>query len=115
MKELSYDLVRTGDVIGVCVTNTSDEDLGKIEEIVLNKFTGETHYAVLSFGGVFGVGDKLFALPWKILTYDPDKEKFVIHHSKEHLKNAPGFSKDHWPNMADTSWQSSIDKFYQSH
>lgn len=115
MSEVSYEMVKTHDVIGVNVTNETDENLGKIEEIVLNKSTGEVHYAVLSFGGIMGMGDKLFALPWKSLKYNSTKNKFTVNQTKEHLAQAPGFDKAHWPNMADNSWQSGISKFYDTY
>lgn len=114
MKELSHHLVKTDQVIGVNVINNKHENLGKIEELVLDKYTGETAYAVLSFGGLLGVGDKYFAIPWKALSYEPNESSFVINQTKEHLSKAPGFDKKHWPNMADQTWQQSISTFYKS-
>ena len=74
--------------------------------------SGEVAYAVLSFGGVLGMGDKLFAVPWSALTLDTENKRFTLNASKDRLKDAPGFDKDHWPSMADESWASGIDKFY---
>ncbi|MDX1902493.1 MAG: PRC-barrel domain-containing protein [Gammaproteobacteria bacterium] len=114
VKEVPYNLVRTKEVVGVAVKNAHGEDLGKIEEIVLDKQTGQTCYIVLSFGGMLSIGDKLFALPWDIATYDPEEECFILDIDKDKLKNAPGFSKDNWPNMADRAWNESINKFYNT-
>ncbi|HEX2531568.1 MAG TPA: PRC-barrel domain-containing protein [Burkholderiaceae bacterium] len=94
------------------VVNMSGEDLGKIEDIMLDVPSGRIAYAVLSFGGIMGMGDKLFAIPWSALTMDTDRECFVLDIDKDRLKNAPGFDKDHWPSMADPTWASNVYNYY---
>jgi len=107
------EIVRAKDnVIGVGVSNKQDENLGKIEDLAIYKRSGKIAYAVLSFGGIMGLGDKLFALPWNAISYCPDREEFILNRSKEELKTAPGFDKDNWPNMADKKWESSIHSYY---
>ncbi len=95
-------------LIGDKVVNEADEDLGKIEEIMLHVPSGRIAYAVLSFGGFLGMGDKLFAIPWEALKLDEDRKCFVLGIDKGKLKNAPGFDKDHWPDMADPTWGNQI-------
>src|SRR5690348_9823020 len=92
--ELSPSVVKTKEVIGVSVKNAQNESLGKIEEIILDKLSGNVRYVVLSFGGVLGMGDKLFALPWNAIHYDEDLDSFILNIDKEKLKNAPGFDKN---------------------
>lgn len=99
-------------LIGNDVYNKQEEKLGDIKEIMLDMSQGRVSYAVLEFGGFLGMGTSLFAVPWKALTLDTTRKCFVLDASKESLKNAPGFKKDHWPDMADTSWQKSIHDFY---
>src|SRR5512135_3512990 len=94
------------------VVNELGEDLGKIEEIMIHIDSGKIAYAVLSFGGFLGMGDKLFAIPWEALTLDEDKKEFIIDVEKEKLENAPGFDKDNWPDMADRKWGSEIYSYY---
>jgi sporulation protein YlmC with PRC-barrel domain len=94
------------------VINLHGERLGEIHDIMLDVPSGRIAYAVLSFGGVLGIGDKLFAIPWSALILDADRGCFVLDIDKEHLKNAPGFDKDHWPSMADTTWASGVHHFY---
>jgi sporulation protein YlmC with PRC-barrel domain len=96
------------------VYNTADEDLGDIKEIMLDVASGKVAYAVLSFGGVFGLGEKLFAVPWKALKLDTVNKRFVLDVSKERLENAPGFDKDDWPDMTDRNWADSIHNFYDN-
>src|ERR1019366_5392291 len=86
------------------VVNHQREDLGKIEHLMIDLATGRIAYAVLSFGGFLGMGDKLFAIPWSALKVDTVEKQFVLNLDKEALKSAPGFDKDHWPNMADLGW-----------
>src|ERR1700679_2632181 len=59
-----------------------------------------------------GMADRLFAVPWQALRLDTQNKRFTLDASKDQLKNAPGFDKDHWPAMADTSWASDVHKFY---
>ena len=99
-------------LIGNDVYNTADEDLGDIKEIMLDMETGKVTYAVLAFGGFLGMGEKLFAVPWKALKLDTQNHRFTLDAAKEKLTNAPGFDKDHWPDMADSTWASSVHDFY---
>jgi sporulation protein YlmC with PRC-barrel domain len=99
-------------LIGNDVYSTKDEKLGDIKELMIDMASGQIAYAVLSFGGFLGMGDKLFAVPWKALTLDTKNHRFTLSIAKDALKNAPGFDKDHWPSMADSTWASSVHKFY---
>ena len=94
------------------VRNTAGEDLGKVDEIMIDIPSGRIAYVVLSFGGVLGMGNKLFAVPWHALTVDEDKKCFILDVDKEAMKNAPGFDKDNWPDMADMTWGAGIFKHY---
>lgn len=99
-------------IIGDVVENTSGERLGKIEELMIDVEQGRIAYAVLSFGGFMGVGDKLFAIPWSALRVNTQEHKFVLEADKNTLEAAPGFDKDNWPDMADQSWGSDIHRYY---
>ena len=94
------------------VYNRDCQDLGDIKEFMIEMATGKVAYAVLSFGGILGIGDKLFAVPWKALTLDTVNKRFTLNVPKASMKDAPGFDKDHWPSMADDSWASGVHKFY---
>lgn len=109
---MKRNIVKSSNVLGVTVKNMENDDLGTIEEIVLDKFTGEVRYLVLSFGGFLGMGDKFFAIPWNAIHYDENQDAFTMNMSEEKLKNAPGFDKDNWPNMADTGWAEGVFNFY---
>jgi sporulation protein YlmC with PRC-barrel domain len=99
---------------GDSVVNAQGEDLGKVEHIMLDVQRGRIAYAVLSFGGFLGMGDKLFAIPWAALTLDANRKCFVLDVPQERLQNAPGFDKDEWPTMADPAWASELHTYYRT-
>jgi len=89
---------------GDSVVDRNGESLGESKEIMIDVPTGRVAYAVLSFGGLLGMGDKLFAVPWLALMLDTDQKQFVLDVDRDRLKDAPGFDKDHWPSMAQPTW-----------
>ncbi len=99
-------------LIGDSVVNGQDEDLGDIKEIMLDMRTGQVAYAVLSFGGFLGMGEKLFAVPWQALQLDTVNKRFVLNVDKNRLQNAPGFDPNAWPDMSDVGWSNQIHSFY---
>jgi sporulation protein YlmC with PRC-barrel domain len=92
-------------IIGDRVENNQGEKLGEIKDIMLNVHTGCSEYVVLEYGGFLGMGEKLFAIPFKALILDADKKVFVLNRDKEYLKNAPGFDKTHWPETNSRHYQ----------
>ena len=108
-----YGIVSASKVIGEAVINRQNEDLGKIRELVFDAKSGRLAYAVLSFGGFMGMGNKLFALPWASLEFSATGNKLVLGMDKEKLKSAPGFDPAaKWPDFADRMWGSSIHTYY---
>lgn len=101
-------------MIGDKVINAKGEDLGEVKELMIDLDNGRVSYAVLSFGGFLGVGDKLFAIPWEALTLDTEKHAFILNVEKELLENAPGFDKDKWPDTAqyETGWLVDVYEYY---
>jgi hypothetical protein len=79
---------------------------------MLDVDSGRISYAVLSFGGILGLGNKLFAIPWDSLRLSPHEHKFVLDVPREQLQKAPGFDKTNWPDFADRTWGTSIHSYY---
>ena len=94
------------------VVNNQGEDLGKLEELMIDLDRGRIAYAVLSFGGFLGMGDKLFAIPWQAFGVDTVEKRLVLNADKELLKKAPGFDKSKWPNMAAPTWATTLYGYY---
>lgn len=88
-------------IIGDSVDNANGERLGTIDNLMINLNTGMIEYAVLEFGTLFGMGGKVFAIPFSEMRINPEKKAFVIDRDKEFLENLPGFDKKHWPDTND--------------
>ena len=100
------------EVRGRRVRNRVGDDLGVIEEVMIDLPTGRVAYAVLSFGGFLGIGGKLFAIPWQALKWNAADREFILDVDKQILQSAPGFDKDNWPNMADPAFTTLIYGYY---
>ena len=105
-------LMRTSKVIGMDVHNPANQSLGDVKDLVLDQDPGVVAYAVLSFGGFLGLGDKLFALPWPALKLDADRKKFTLDVPKERLEKAPGFDQKDWPDLTNRQWGVDIHTYY---
>lgn len=101
-------------IIGNKVVNREGEQLGIIRDLVIDLDDAQIAYAVLSFGGFMGLGDKLFAIPLEALAFNTRDNSVILDVDKEVLKNAPGFDKDQWPDDAqyDAGWLLDIYEYY---
>lgn len=106
------ELMAAATLEGNDVLNLEGEKLGTIQDIMLDVPKGKIAYAVLSRGGILGMGDTLFAIPWSALTLDTSRKCFILNVDSQRLKDAEGFDKDKWPKMADFTWASEIHDYY---
>ena len=97
---------------GTNVVNFKRQDLGKIQDLMIDPQSGRVIYAVLDFGGFLGIGDKLFAVPMQAFSVDRVNEVFSLDIDKERLENAPGFDKDNWPSTADNAFLDTVYDYY---
>ncbi len=102
-------LIGANKVEGTRVFNQTGEELGKIHEIMIDKRSGNVAYAVMSFGGVMGLGEKYCPLPWSALKYDTALEGYVADLNKEVLKSAPAYDVDN------PSWTETYEERLRSH
>ena len=109
---MQHALISASKVEGTPVTNRAGENLGRIEDVMIDKLSGHVVYAVLSFGGVLGLGSKHFALPWEALHYVPEQAGYVLEIAREILDRAPGFDADKAPDMSDRRWGQQIHDYY---
>jgi len=105
-------VVSASSMVGRHVRNSAGEDLGHLEEIMIDTPSGRVAYAVLSFGGFLGLGNKLFAIPWEALALNHRDKDVVLNVDRNQLERAPGFDKEHWPDMADREWGSQVFAYY---
>ncbi len=99
-------------ITGMGVTNPQGQGLGEISDLMIDLRGGRILYAVLSFGGFLGLGNKLFAIPWEALELSGNMDKVILNVPKEKLQNAPGFDKDNWPTRPDESFTQSVYDYY---
>ena len=90
------------------VVNLEGQDIGRIEELMIDVTTGRVAYAVLSFGGFLGIGNKLFALPWSAITVDEANRRFVVNVTRQTLDGMPGFDKERWPYLGDLEYATGV-------
>jgi len=94
------------------VRNSAGENLGKIEDFAIDPETGKVEHAILSFGGVIGMGKKLVPIPWSSLGISPARDYVLIDVDKDSLQDAPSFDPDTWPDMADPGWRRRVNDYY---
>jgi sporulation protein YlmC with PRC-barrel domain len=110
---LPWKLVKGSTFIGADVENPKGENLGDIKDVVIDRATGRIAYAVVSFGGFMGLGDKLFAVPWGAFSQAAnDKDTFMLAVDKDRITNAPGFDQNNWPQMVSREWVSGLYTYY---
>jgi sporulation protein YlmC with PRC-barrel domain len=115
-KTTAAKVYRASKIEGLHVRNSAGEKLGSVNDLVVDMHTGKIVYVAMSFGGVLGIGEKLFAVPLDQMKFEHGKDDsfFVLNVPKERLKDAPGFDKNNWPNFADPHWSEQIDKYYRT-
>jgi sporulation protein YlmC with PRC-barrel domain len=114
--KVTYETVfRASKIKGMDVRNDANENLGSVDELVIDVTKGHVKYVALSFGSWFTGGNKLFAVPLSSFTLNHanDKTFLTTHVSQEHLRNAQGFDKNHWPDTSDANWTKGIDTYYE--
>lgn len=89
-----HHLITASRVNGTPVFNTAGDRIGHIDDLSIDKMSGNVVAALLSFGGFLGIGERFHPLPWHVLTYQPDKGGFVISLSRGELETARHFSRD---------------------
>lgn len=105
---------RASKIIGENVENAQGDNLGEIKDLIVDLGNQRVHYAVLSFGGALGLGDKLFAYPISAFKPQADGDKLVLNVDKDRLKNAPGFDKDKWPDWTDNRYRGEVDRYFKT-
>ena len=106
-------VLKASELIGMKVEGSDGKNLGKIRDLVIDPEDGDIEYAVLDFGGFLGIGDKYFAVPWDALSKTENGKKIALDTTKRDLKKAPGFDKNHWPDLSDQQQTIVIYEFYE--
>ena len=101
----THRLIASNRVEGTAVFNRDGEQLGRIHYFMVDKISGRVPYAVMSFGGLFGIGDNHYPLPWSVLDYDPERGGYVVDLDRETLSNGPNFRAGEEPDFGEAYGQ----------
>ena len=96
-RDETNNLISSRKVEGTAVYNAKGDKLGSVDHMMIGKRSGRVEYAVMSFGGFLGMGERFHPLPWEVLDYDTDRSGYVVDIDKERLEQAPTFEKDSQP------------------
>jgi sporulation protein YlmC with PRC-barrel domain len=106
-------LIESDRVEGTAVYDPSGKRIGTVERVMIDKISGRVAYAVMSFGGFFGVGASEYAVPWRMLDYDPRLGGYQIQITAEQLRSAPSLSGDRGQDWPDRQSEQGLHDFYQ--
>ena len=104
-------LIASNKVEGTAVYNRDGEHLGEIYNFMVDKYSGQVAYAVMSFGGFLGMGERYHPLPWKKLTYDTRLGGFMVDIDRSQLESAPHHGRDDEP-WADPQYGRNVYGYY---
>jgi sporulation protein YlmC with PRC-barrel domain len=102
--EITPHLVAAHKLERYSVVNNMGEDLGQVQDFMLDMASGQIAFIIVSFGGFLGLTDKWFAIPWDGMTWSPESKRFMLNVSREILEKAPGLDKRHWEQQIDMKW-----------
>jgi sporulation protein YlmC with PRC-barrel domain len=108
-----HSLISADRVEGTPVFTTNGEKLGHVEDVMLHKVTGKVAYAVVSCGGFLGLGEKYLPMPWSLLTYDTERNGYVIPANRNQLQEAPNFNASEMGDD-DTAWRDRVHTHYNA-
>ena len=94
---MTSDVISSDKVEGTTVYNTAGDKLGSIDDLMIDKRTGQVRYAVLEFGGFLGMGTDRYPLPWNMLRYDTTRDGYIVPIDKARLERAPRYTDSDQP------------------
>ncbi len=105
-------LISSEKVASTSVYDRRGETLGSVHHLMIDKYTGQVSYAVMSFGGFLGIGESYHPLPWKMLKYDTRLGGYVVDLDRRRLEGAPSYTSRDMPNWDDRSYIGRIDRYW---
>jgi sporulation protein YlmC with PRC-barrel domain len=105
-------LISSDKVDGTAVYNRTGDRLGTIDHLMIDKFTGQVEYAVMSSGGFLGIGESYNPVPWKSLTYDVNQGGYMVDTDRARLEKAPRFESSAQPNWSDRGYTERVDQYW---
>lgn len=107
-------LIAADRVTGTAVYDSDGDRIGVIDNLMIDKITGEVAYAVMSFGGFLGIGERYHPLPWDVLTYDTKLGGYNVGMAAANLKDAPNYDRTELSTFGDRDYGSRVDDYYST-
>src|SRR6185436_20477361 len=98
---MSNACISSTKVAGTAVYNANGDKLGSIDDLIIDKLSGQVRYAALEFGGFLGVGTDRYPIPWSMLKYDTNLDGYVVPLSEKQLEGAPRYAQNEEPSYDD--------------
>jgi sporulation protein YlmC with PRC-barrel domain len=105
-------LIAADKVEGTRIYNRAGENLGSVEDVMIDKMSGRIAYAVVGFGGFLGIGNRHYPLPWETLKYDTNIGGFVVDLDRRMLEGAPSYTDTETVGWDDPAWGKSVYEYY---
>lgn len=112
-QKMAGQVTRASDLMDKKVKNQQGQDLGQVEDLVINQ-DGRIGYIILSQGGLLGVGDKYIPIPFKSAQLDQQQNQIVLNVDKQMLESAPQISKNDWQKLSDPSFEKEVFSYYET-
>ena len=110
--DTSGSLIAASKVNGTNVYNRAGEKLGSVYDVMIDKRSGNTQYAIMSFGGFLGIGDSYHPLPWRSLTYDHGQGGYVVDIDRSRLEGAPSYTASDADRWNDPTYGRKVNDYY---
>lgn len=107
-----HHLIESDRVEGTAVMNRDGVKIGTIDHVMIDKRSGQVPYAVMSFGGFLGMGEKYHPIPWEVLNYNEEEGAYVVDLDRERLEKAPSYGRDEEPDWSDRSYSERVRTYY---
>lgn len=108
----THALIGADRVDGTAVYNAAGERLGDIHDVMIDKVSGRVAYAIMSFGGFLGIGEKYHPLPWNVLKYSTEQGGYVVNLSKDQLEGGPSYDEGDDPAWGDRDYEKKLHDYY---
>jgi sporulation protein YlmC with PRC-barrel domain len=106
-------VISSDKVEGTTVYNPEGEKLGSIDDLMIDRATGQVRYAVLEFGGFLGMGTDRYPIPWSMLKYDDGRSGYIVPLDKARLEKAPRYSDERVPTY-DSEYGQRVNTYYET-
>jgi sporulation protein YlmC with PRC-barrel domain len=108
------EIISSDKVEGTAVYDTAGKKLGSIDDLMIDKYSGQVRYAVLEFGGFLGMGTDRYPIPWTVLKYSTEQSGYVVPLDKATLESAPKYSEQSAPEY-DAEYGTRINNYYENY